>query len=607
MGNLVAPPQKNLSFTLDAFQTRPWLCSMGEQRATRDDAEDAAGEEGGSLKQEPGASPLPNTAPTKKPFRVIRRRPPTDNAVTLDRDLVDRMVQASGLPTAAYSFEIYKTVLRMIQCNATHVALQMPEGLLMYATVLADLFQRILQVQNGKNSNQKSDDKEREQQQPLLRVSVLGDVTYGACCINDIEAKAVGAQLLIHYGHSCLIPLQHTTVIPCLYVFVEILFDTTHFIDCVDVTMRQKYHGASGHEQPNDNAAAAVRRSSSVPEGGEFRIPPPPSAEVSNQDAVNALVATVPPNEEVPSAAPTMNFPHVYLLATVQFRHALAEVQERLQVQWGYRNIEASGQKKSEMRTRGISIPQAKPLSPGEVLGCTSPKLDTHLQPNYSHPVGDSLTALRSAVVCFVADGRFHLESTMISNPHIETFYRYDPYSKTLSIEEYDHEAMHAIRRAAIGQVTVPKGVVSASTGATATTRKTFGIIMGTLGRQGNPAIVQRIQKLLRAHGHRHFLVLLSEITPARLAQLNERQNVNVWVQVACPRLSVDWGHYLSSQQPAQGASNSVAPILTPYELFVALEETSWRTDYPMDYYSYAGGPWSNYFETNKERQLKAS
>ncbi len=32
----------------------------------------------------------------------------------------------------------------------------------------------------------------------------MGDVTYGACCIDDFTAKALGADFLVHYGHSCL-------------------------------------------------------------------------------------------------------------------------------------------------------------------------------------------------------------------------------------------------------------------------------------------------------------------------------------------------------------------------------------------------------------------
>jgi hypothetical protein len=80
----------------------------------------------------------------------------------------------------------------------------------------------------------------------------------------------------------------------------------------------------------------------------------------------------------------------------------------------------------------------------------------------------------------------------------------------------------------------------------------------------------------------------LSEITPSKLKLFQ----VDAWVQVACPRLSVDWGHFLCDK-----------PVLTPYELFVSLEETDWKEVYPMDYYSHSGGPWSNYHDTNKERK----
>ena len=51
-----------------------------------------------------------------------------------------------------------------------------------------------------------------------------------ACCVADIDAKALGADLLVHYGHSCLVPLT-TTVLPVLYVFVEIRIDVQHAVD----------------------------------------------------------------------------------------------------------------------------------------------------------------------------------------------------------------------------------------------------------------------------------------------------------------------------------------------------------------------------------------
>ncbi|GMF65392.1 unnamed protein product [[Candida] boidinii] len=55
--------------------------------------------------------------------------------------------------------------------------------------------------------------------------------------------------------------------------------------------------------------------------------------------------------------------------------------------------------------------------------------------------------------------------------------------------------------------------------------------------------------------------------------------DIDVFVQVACPRLSIDWGYAFDK------------PLLTPYEANVMLEEdVMWSDDYyPMDYYSKDG------------------
>ncbi len=66
--------------------------------------------------------------------------------------------------------------------------------------------------------------------------TILADVTYGACCVDDLTAASLNSDLLIHYGyfknnigHSCLIPITESCL-KVLYVFVEILIDKNHFI-----------------------------------------------------------------------------------------------------------------------------------------------------------------------------------------------------------------------------------------------------------------------------------------------------------------------------------------------------------------------------------------
>eukprot|EP00603_Paraphysomonas_imperforata_P003923 CAMPEP_0114438116 /NCGR_PEP_ID=MMETSP0103-20121206/14405_1 /TAXON_ID=37642 ORGANISM="Paraphysomonas imperforata, Strain PA2" /NCGR_SAMPLE_ID=MMETSP0103 /ASSEMBLY_ACC=CAM_ASM_000201 /LENGTH=249 /DNA_ID=CAMNT_0001608613 /DNA_START=137 /DNA_END=884 /DNA_ORIENTATION=- len=191
-------------------------------------------------------------------------------------------------------------------------------------------------------------------------------------------------------------------------------------------------------------------------------------------------------------------------------------------------------------------VPQSKPLSAGETLGCTAPVIES----------ADCLV--------FVADGRFHLEAAMIQNPTLKAF-RYDPYGKVITAEGYDTETMKANRLAAIRQ---------------AADAQLFGVVLGTLGRQGSPLIFNRLRSLLRLHGRRCVLFLMAELNPAKLAAIS---HIEAWVQVSCPRLSIDWG------------AGFVKPVLTPYELEVMLKTADWKDVYPMDYYSGGGGSWANY------------
>ncbi|KAH9278403.1 Diphthamide biosynthesis protein 1 [Echinococcus granulosus] len=360
-----------------------------------------------------------------------------------------------------YNFEIHKTIWRIRCLKARCVALQMPEGLLRFATTLSEIFQRFGSASYKFNDEdpeqEKADDASSE-----VDIIILGDVTYGACCIDDFTAKALGADLLVHYGHSCLIPIQSLSV---LYVFVDIAFDMAHFIDSIKTIF--------------------------------------PS---------NASFA---------------------LFSTIQFVSSLPAIKKSLQ-EGGFK----------------IIIPQRLPLSPGELLGCTSPKV--------------------SGVdfMVFIGDGRFHLESAMLANPTLPA-YLYDPYNKVLTHESYDHALMRTNRRRSIE---------------TAQSAQRFGIILGTLGRQGSPPVVHLLQRRIEELGRNFFVVLLSEIFPDKLKLFGDK--VDAWIQVACPRLSIDWGMEFEK------------PLLTPYEAAVALgmADGKWSDarPYPTDYYAYDSlGPWT--------------
>jgi len=327
-----------------------------------------------------------------------------------------------------YNFEIHKCVWQIKRFEAKKVALQFPEGLQMFACTISDILEKFTNVETV----------------------IMGDVTYGACCVDDLTAKALGCDFLIHYAHSCLVPITVTTI-RTIYVFVDITIDVQHFVD----TIKHNFEPQS----------------------------------------------------------------RIAFVGTIQFVTALQASKKLLEHDYH------------------IVIPQTRPLSPGEILGCTS------------SPVGDY-----DSIIC-LGDGRFHLESIMISNPEIKA-YRYDPYAKQMTYEEYDHEDMYEMRKEAISK---------------AKKAKKFGLILGTLGRQGSLKVLDYIEDLLKKKNKEYVIVLLSEIFPSKIDQFSD---VDAWIQLACPRLSIDWGYSFSR------------PLLNTYEAAVTLEAIPWQPSYPMDYWA---------------------
>jgi len=92
----------------------------------------------------------------------------------------------------------------------------------------------------------------------------------------------------------------------------------------------------------------------------------------------------------------------------------------------------------------------------------------------------------------YLGDGRFHLESIMIANPEVPAF-RYDPYSKKLTRERYDHAQMQSIRQGAV--LTARHSIASFET--TPEDKPLWGVVLGTLGRQGSLKQLQVISNPL--------------------------------------------------------------------------------------------------------------
>ena len=53
-------------------------------------------------------------------------------------------------------------------------------------------------------------------------LTILGDTSYGACCVDEVAAEHCDAEVVVHYGRSCLSP---TARLPVIYVFTTKTLD----------------------------------------------------------------------------------------------------------------------------------------------------------------------------------------------------------------------------------------------------------------------------------------------------------------------------------------------------------------------------------------------
>lgn len=75
----------------------------------------------------------------------------------------------------------------------------------------------------------------------------------------------------------------------------------------------------------------------------------------------------------------------------------------------------------------------------------------------------------------------------MIANPSIPAF-RYDPYTKRLTRELYEHDEMRRLRGKAVQEA---RESLSVSRKGTVKDGEIWAVVLGTLGRQGNLRVLK--------------------------------------------------------------------------------------------------------------------
>lgn len=108
------------------------------------------------------------------------------------------------------------TLLNWANGPQLNVALQFPDSLLPQAPCVCEalsLTTNQIQLDIGSSID--------------ILYFILGDTSYGECCVDEVASEHLNADIVVHYGNACLSPTRH---LPVIYVFPALTFEDPHVV-----------------------------------------------------------------------------------------------------------------------------------------------------------------------------------------------------------------------------------------------------------------------------------------------------------------------------------------------------------------------------------------
>ncbi|KAL2117572.1 hypothetical protein VTJ04DRAFT_7232 [Mycothermus thermophilus] len=110
-------------------------------------------------------------------------------------------------------YEIPRTAREVREGGWKRIALQFPDNMLRDGPRVVELLRAEL------DSLPRPEDSSPT---PSERIYILADTSYSACCVDEIAAEHVNADVVVHYGRACLSPTER---LPVIYVFTHHALD----------------------------------------------------------------------------------------------------------------------------------------------------------------------------------------------------------------------------------------------------------------------------------------------------------------------------------------------------------------------------------------------
>jgi diphthamide biosynthesis protein 2 len=155
-------------------------------------------------------------------------------------------------------YEISRTAKEIRDRGYKRVALQFPDGMLRDAPRVFEALEKELKTlpptlarhegngEAGKEGLEKEINalsveaqgpENGKKDERRIRLYILADTSYGSCCVDEIAAEHVDADVVVHYGRSCLSP---TARLPVIYVFTSRPLHTPDVVQTFEETFPEK-------------------------------------------------------------------------------------------------------------------------------------------------------------------------------------------------------------------------------------------------------------------------------------------------------------------------------------------------------------------------------
>ncbi|SOV05221.1 related to DPH2 - diphtheria toxin resistance protein [Ustilago sp. UG-2017a] len=391
---------------------------------------------------------------------------------------------------------------------------------------------------------------------------ILADTSYGGCCVDEVAAKHVDADLVVHYGHACL---SATARLPVIYVF------TKQPLEDVKGAARSLAEQAKQQVERNENIKALVLT---------YDVSWDHLVEEVYQATKHALQEQ---GVQLPLVRTHVDFRRNYDEKLVNGESAAPDASTQEAACCGGSNGTCTtlAQPTSSCcgggscSSNSSSCAKATSTSASATILSTSTSSTKHediVSERGSRPLGPSRSATlppgvpsSQCAYLYLGPESLSLTNLLLTLGTSTPLVSYNPITSTARVETGSTNRLLMKRYASVLK---------------ARDASVVGLLVGTLGVHSYLSLLKYLRNLLtgKKSGRKVYTISVGKLNPAKLANFQE---IDVFVLVACP------------ENTLVDSKEFYKPIVTPFEMELAVkaaermergeEGVDWTGKYVLD------------------------